>query len=217
MQLFHMNRLNHLLTESLPLRFDHSLQTIKATFRACQIFLQCERCAKDSANSLLVISVLNLTLQLFEYWISRETSRTPRAEYGLNIRYGYYEVCQEENQRIHTFLLRGLLLQCRELLSVMTAAINTVCFESPKLAECEGSPGKITAEEHGQFWSSPDHLGAALSDLDPDTMGNGNGPGSNCLLPIIAGYEATVEAFLQTISSNECICGSKSSSRDDTT
>lgn len=214
MQLFHMNRLNHLLAESLPLRFDHSLQTIKATFGACQIYLQCGKCAKDSANSLLVISVLNLTLQLFEYWVSRETSRTPRAEHGLDIRYGYYEVCQEENRQIHTFLLRGLLLQCREVLSIMTAAINTVCFDGPKLAECEG-PEEIAPDEPGQFWASSDHLGAALSDLYPDMVANG--PANNCLLPIIADYEATVEAFLLTVSSNECICGSKCSSQDDTT
>ncbi|KAJ5141360.1 hypothetical protein N7476_008897 [Penicillium atrosanguineum] len=215
MQLFHMNRLNHLLAESLPLRFDHSLQTIKATFRTCLIFLQCSKCTKDSANSLLVISVLNLTLQLFECWISRETSRTLRTEHGLGIRYGCYELCQEENQQIHTFLLRGLLLQCREVLSMMTASVNSVCYNTPKLAECTGSPNNTITEDTSQFWPSPDHLGVSLSDLDTDMVGNG--PGNNSLLPIIAGYEATVEAFLQTISSNECICGAKPSSRDDTT
>lgn len=215
MQLFHMNRLNHLLAECLPLRFDHSLQTIKATFRACQIFLQCGKCAKDSANLLLVVSVFNLTLQLFEYWISRETSRTLRTEHGLDIRYGCYEVSQEENRQIHTFLLRGLLLQCREVLSIMTASVNAVYYNTPKLAERAGSPNKIITEEPNQLWALPDHFGISLSDLDPDMVGNG--PGNNCLLPIIAGYEATVEAFLQTISSSECICGAKSSSRNDST
>jgi len=89
----------------------------------------------------------------------------------------------------------------------MTATINTVCFEASKL-ECGSSPEKISIEDTSQFWASSAHL-----DLDPDMVGN---PGSNCLLPIIAGYEATVEAFLQTVSSNECICGSKRHS-DDTT
>jgi hypothetical protein len=32
---------------SMPLRLDHSLQTIKCTFCACQMFLQCTKCAKD--------------------------------------------------------------------------------------------------------------------------------------------------------------------------
>jgi hypothetical protein len=212
MQLFHMNRLNHLLAESLPLRFDHSLQTIKATFRACQIFIQCDKCAKDSANSLLVISVLNLTLQLFEYWISRETSRTLRIEHGLDIRYGNYEVCQEENRQIHFFLLRGLLLQCRELLSMMTASVNTICFDAPKLAE---RAEKMITDEFNQYWGPSDHFGVSLSELDPKMVGNG--PDDNCLFPIIAGYEATVEALLQTLSSNECICCLKCRSRNDTT
>ena len=117
--------------------------------------------------------------------------------------------------RSTTFLLRGLLLQCREVLSIMTASVNTVYYNTPKLAERAGSPNKILTEGPGQLWALPDHLGISLSDLDPDMVGNG--PGNNCLLPIIAGYEATVEAFLQTISSSECICGTKSRSGDDST
>ncbi|KAJ6115789.1 hypothetical protein N7523_006206 [Penicillium sp. IBT 18751x] len=205
MQLFHMNRLNHLLAECLPLRFDHSLQTIKATFQACQMFLQCSKCAKDSANLLLIVSVFNLTLQLFEYWISRETSRSLRTEHGLDIRYGCYEVCQEENRQIHIFLLRGLLLQCREVLSIVTAYINTIYYNSPKLAERTGSSNKILTEEPNQLWDPPNHLGVSLSGLDRDMQGTGSG--NDGLLSIIAGYEATVEAFLQAISSSDCICG----------
>lgn len=213
MQLFHMNRLNNLLAESLPLRFDLSLQTVKATFCASQVFLRCGKCTKDSANLLLVISVLNLTLQLFEYWISRETTRALRAEHGLEMRYGYYEVCQEENRQIRTFLLRGLLLQCREVLCTLTTAINTFGVEAPRLTDSEDSAEtKMTTEEPSiQPWLPSDQLGAIIPGLNPDALAGG--PGSNCLLPIIAGYEATVEAFLRTISSNECICGSKYGSR----
>jgi hypothetical protein len=204
MQLFHMNRLNQLLAESQPLRFDHSLQTIKATFCAGQIFLQCRTCAKDSSNLLLLISVLNLTLQLFEYWISRETSRAPQADHGVDIRYGYYEVCHEENLQIRTFLLRGLLLQCRELLSLLTTSVNTSYLDGESSVMAKTTTGEI--DHHP--WSSPGSLCTPLPDLDPELLRD-SGSESKCLLPIIVGYEATVDAFLQSVSTNECICGSK--------
>ncbi|KAJ5683292.1 hypothetical protein N7462_006457 [Penicillium macrosclerotiorum] len=200
MQLFHMNRLNHLLADSMPLRFDHSLQILKTTFCACQVFMSCSKCTKDSANLLLLISVINLTLQLFEYWISRETTRPSRAEQGGEIRYGYYEICQEENRHIRPFLLRGLLLQCREVLSSLTAAGT--------------GDSNISAEEPAtQPWHLSDQLGMGpLSDLDPGTLASS--PDNNYLLSIIAGYEATVIAFLQSISANDCVCGSKYAARD---
>ena len=207
-QLFYMNRLNHLLAESLPLRFDYSLQSIRATFYACQTFLQCSKCAKDSANLLLLISVLNLTLQLFEYWISRQTSQAPRAEYGIEIRYGYYEICHEENQQIRSFLLRRLLLQCREVLTMLTTAVDTVCSESPRLVdgECSTESNMAIEEPGNRPWISSERLMASLQ--DPDAAVTSAAPRSSCFLPIIVGYEATVEAFLQSISSNDCICGS---------
>ncbi|KAJ5924791.1 hypothetical protein N7466_008978 [Penicillium verhagenii] len=211
-QIFYMNRLNHLLAESMPLRFDNSLQLIKATFCACQFFMQCAKCTKDNANLLLVISVLNLTLQLFEYWISRETTRIPRTELGLDIRYGYYEVGQDDNRQIRAFLLRKLLLQCKDVLSMLTAAINTICLENPKLLDSEGHAESSMKTEDlvNHTWAPPGHFGATLSHPELDGL---SGPGSNCLLPIIGGYEATVDAFLQSVS-NDCICGSKYSIRD---
>lgn len=203
MQLLHMNRLNQLLAESQPLRFDHSLQTIKATFCAGQIFLQCRTCAKDSSNLLLLISVLNLTLQLFEYWISRETSSAPQADHGVDIGYGYYKVCHEENLQIRTFLLRGLLLQCRDLLSLLTTSVNTSYLDGESLTMV-----KTTGETDHHLWSSPGSLCTPLPDLDPELLSS-SGSESKCLLPILVGYEATVDAFLQSVSTNECICGSK--------
>lgn len=212
MQLFHMNRLNHLLADTMPLRFDHSLQTIKPTFWACRMFVQCGICAKDNANFLLVISVLNLTVQLFEYWISRFASRAPQAELGVDIRYGYYEVCQKEEQQIRTFLLRGLLLQCRETFSMLTAAINTACLDAPKLVHND-----ITADSKFLIGDSPNlpwvSPSACMPGIDSDILNHGEG--NLCLLPIIAEYEATVESFFQSISSHECICGAKSAARDD--
>lgn len=208
-QLFYMNRLNHLLAESIPLRLDHSLEAIKATFCACQTFMQCVKCTKDNASLLLVISVLNLTLQLFEHWISRDTPRVPRMEHGADIRYGYYEVGHEDNQQIRFFLLRRLLLQCRDVLSMLTTAVNTACIDTPKLLGEGSSESSIKSEESLHHpWLPSDHFGAPLQELDSDALGVG--AGTNCLLGIIAGYEATVDAFLQSVSSNDCICGSQS-------
>lgn len=165
--------------------------------------MQCVKCIKDSTNLLLVISVLNLTLQLFEYWISRETLRVPRVEHG-DIRYGYYEVGQDDNRQIRAFLLRKLLFQCKDVLSMLTAAVNTVC---PKLLDGDGSADSSMKGEElaNQPWASSGDFGAALSHEESDAISD---PGNNCLLPIIRGYEATVEAFLQSVSS-DCICGSK--------
>lgn len=204
MQLSHMNRLNHLLAEPLPLRFDQSLQAIKSTFCASRVFLQCEKCVKDSANQLLVISVLNLTLQLFECWIPCENPRASRVELGLGleIRYGYYELCQEEDKQIRALLLRSLLLQCRDVLSTLTSTISTISHEVPKLADSAASEIKPSSEEpSGQSWADP------REGSEPDAVGDA--PEGNCFLPIIAGYEATVEAFLQSIAPKECTCGSK--------
>jgi hypothetical protein len=205
MQLFHMNRLNHLLAGSMPLRLDHSLQTIKCTFCACQVFLQCTKCAKDSTNLLLTISVLNLTLQLFEYWVSRETTRAPRPEHGVDIRYGYYEICHEENRQIRNFLLRGLLLQCRDVLLALKNTASAADIQISKLGDQEGSEPKLSDEHASQNWTTSEHVGL-LSDLDAGILGGT--PRSEGLLPIIAGYEATVSAFLQSTSWGECICGS---------
>ncbi|OQE41111.1 hypothetical protein PENCOP_c005G08562 [Penicillium coprophilum] len=212
MQLFHMNRLNHLLAGSMPLRLDHSLQTMKCTFCACQMFLQCTKCPKDSTNLLLTISVLNLTLQLFEYWVSRETSRAPRPEHGVDIRYGYYEICHEENRQIRNFLLRGLLLQCRDVLLALKSTASAVDVRIPKLEDQQGSSESKLSDEHvSQSWTT-EHVGL-LSDLDIGILSGT--PRNEGLLPIIAGYEATVSAFLQSTSWGDCICGSGRVMHDD--
>jgi hypothetical protein len=168
------------------------------------MFLQCTKCPKVSTNLLLTISVLNLTLQLFEYWVSRETSRVPRPEHGFDIRYGYYEICHEENRQIRNFLLRGLLLQCREVLLALKIAATATEFPIPTLNEDESSEPKAT-EEHPAHWVPSEH-GGLLLDLDAE-LSSGT-PRNEGLLPIIAGYEATVAAFLQSTSWGECICGS---------
>ena len=207
MQVLHMNRLNSFLKDSLSLRFDHGLQATKATFRACRVFLQCGKCVKDSSNLLLTISALNLTLQLFELWISRETSWAPRAEPGVDdIRYGYYEACSTENRQIRLYLLRGLLLQCRDVLALLKMAINTVRIEVPKPIDSEDSiiSSMTTDESANQIWTLSGQSVNAESNMDSEAPKDN--AGNSCLLPIIAGYEATIEAFLQSASMNGCIC-----------
>ncbi|KAJ5601508.1 hypothetical protein N7510_011042 [Penicillium lagena] len=199
--LFHMDRLSHLVAQSVPPRFDHSLQAIRTSFHACQIFIQCSKCAKDSSNLLLTISALNLTLQLFEYWVSQETSRTSRPDRGPDLRYGYYETGHEENRQIRNFLVRALLLQCRSVLSVLKTAINSAALPSPKLVDVERSAEPTPTEDCIGCVS----FCATVPNLDPDFL-NGT-PGSRQLLPIVVGYEATVEAFLYSMSSAGCICG----------
>ncbi|KAJ5095496.1 hypothetical protein NUU61_004852 [Penicillium alfredii] len=199
LQLLHMNRLSQLLAEALPFQFDHSLQTIKAAFNVCQMFVHCGQCAKDSANLLLAISVLNLILQLFEYWVSQATSDASRPEHSVDLHYGSYEMCHDENRRIRNFLVRGLLLQCREVLSGLKGVVHTAGFEMPKFVNGEGGVTESAAPQDpsSQPWASPRrHLG--MPDMDASE--------SSCLLPIVTGYEATVEAFLRSFSAEDCIC-----------
>lgn len=193
-QVYHMNQLSRVATDTAQLRFDQSLQNVKTAISACRVFLQCSTCQKDSANLLLSVSMFDLILQIFDHWITHHqaVSLKPVPD-ATNIRYGHYELDHEEVRRIGNFLMRGLLLQCQEILVLLKETVD-VCIGPQKL---------VSPELDTYSFESSD---AGFSVLQLHAGQTSDGVNGNCLHHIMMGHEATVEAFLRTVSLRECIC-----------
>lgn len=161
-QMYQMNQLNRLATEPASLRLDESLQSIKTSLTTTRTFLHCSTCQKDSAGLLLSVSVLDQALQHLDHWIVCKSDEV--------IRYGQYELDAEESRRIGNFVVRGLLLQCREILGVMRETVE-VCG----------------VKEYSYSYPSFEGEGSM------DAMSGGY------LRQIIQGHETTVEGCLQAV------------------
>ncbi|RAH48074.1 NAD(P)-binding protein [Aspergillus brunneoviolaceus CBS 621.78] len=137
---FHMNRLRSVTTMVHHPRFDLLLQAIATALVTCRIFLQCPGCPKDGTHLLYAASIVDFTVQLFDFAIPYElsltgtttttaaaaaaaasttTSTSPANDPGVLVGYGEYEIALDETRRIRRFLLRGRLLQCREVVSLL--------------------------------------------------------------------------------------------------
>lgn len=193
-QIYHMNQLSRVATATVQLQFDQSLQNIKTAMSSCRGFLQCSACQKDSANLLLSVSIFDLILQLFDHWITHhEAVSLSSGSDAANIRYGHYELDHQEVRRIGNFLMQGLLLQCREILGLLKETVD-VCI----------GPRRLVSPELDNYSIGGSDAGFSALQLHPGQVSDGvNG---NCLHHIMMGHEATVEAFLRTISLRECIC-----------
>ncbi|THC98981.1 hypothetical protein EYZ11_001532 [Aspergillus tanneri] len=122
---FHTNQLRHMTADPVHLRFDQSLQAIQAALSVGRIFLQCTGCHKDNPSLLLSVSVLDLTLQLFEYWMSYEfAAGVERLVWPGPVGYGEYEMCPEETRRVQRFLLQGRLRQAQEVLGLLKETVE---------------------------------------------------------------------------------------------
>lgn len=165
-QMYQMNQLNRLATDSASLRFDESLQSIKTSLATTRTFLQCSTCQKDSAGLLLSVSVLDQALQHLDHWIVCKPDEV--------IRYGQYELDAEESRRIGNFVVRGLLLRCREILGVMRETVE-VCG--------------VKEYSYSYGYSYPSFEGEGFM----DAMSGGY------LRQIIQGHETTVEGCLQAV------------------
>ena len=129
-----MNHLRHMVADPLQLRFDQSLQAMQAALAVCREFLQCTGCHKDNTSLLLSVSVLDLTLQLFDYWMSYEytaggVDRLPPAgtvpgTASVPVGYGEYELGFEETRQVRRFLLHGRLQQTQEVLRLLKEVIE---------------------------------------------------------------------------------------------
>ncbi|PYH41381.1 uncharacterized protein BP01DRAFT_360512 [Aspergillus saccharolyticus JOP 1030-1] len=200
--MFHMNRLRSVTTMVHHPRFDLVLQAIATGLATCRGFLQCPGCAKDGTHLLYAASIVDFTVQLLEYAIPYElslasaaaavattsaapatTSTTPTpsttTDPSVLVGYGEYEIATDETRRIRRFLLRGRLLQCREVVSLLQ---ETVEVSRQELLLSRGSPA-----------GGPTELTAAFENGD-------------LILQILAGHDATVEAFLQALSGEGCMC-----------
>ena len=192
-QVYHMNQLSRIALDTVQERFDQSLQNIKTTLSACRGFLQCSSCQKDSTNLLLSVSILDLTLQLFDQQIAHNEATYKPVSDAVNIQYGQYNLEREEKRRISNFLIRGLLLQCRDILELLKESFD-LCIGPQKLL----NPVVESCTFEGDYASS-----SLWMQFHPGHAGEGNG---NCLDQILMGHEATVESLLRAVSLRECIC-----------
>ncbi|OOF90457.1 hypothetical protein ASPCADRAFT_10623 [Aspergillus carbonarius ITEM 5010] len=139
--IYHGNRLRHMLVDSIHLRLDQMLQGIKIALSVCRGFLQCPNCHKDNTNLLLSVSILEITLQLFEYCIRYEFSSPSTGDHSMIVGYGEYEMSADETRRIRRFLVRGRLLQGKEVLGLLKEAVEMSRQMSPDLRDLSGTDG----------------------------------------------------------------------------
>ncbi|KAL4896969.1 hypothetical protein BDV59DRAFT_198417 [Aspergillus ambiguus] len=127
---FQMSGLRHMVADTGQLRFDQSLQAIKTALTGCQSFLHCTGCAKANTTILVAVSTLDLVLQLFDYWMSYEfagpaTATVPAPAPATEpVAYGVYETEPEETRPIRRVVLRGRLVQCKEVLGLLHEAVD---------------------------------------------------------------------------------------------
>ncbi|KAB8228602.1 3-oxoacyl-reductase [Aspergillus alliaceus] len=126
---FHANRLQHMATDAIHMRFDQGLQTVKAALSVCRGFFQCRSCHKDNTHVLLCVTTVGLALQLFDYWISYQCATSTDG-----VGYGEYELAPDEMRRVRRVLIRSRLQQCKE---VVTSLKETIVMFSH--ADLEGS------------------------------------------------------------------------------
>ncbi|PWY74622.1 3-oxoacyl-reductase [Aspergillus sclerotioniger CBS 115572] len=138
---YHGNRLRHMLADSIHLRLDQMLQGIKIALTVCRGFLQCPNCHKDNTNLLFSVSILEITLQLFEYCIRYEFSSQSASDHSMIVGYGEYEMSADETRRIRRFLVRGRLLQGKEVLGLLKEAVEMSGQMSPELRDLHGTDG----------------------------------------------------------------------------
>ncbi|KAI2793145.1 hypothetical protein POX_b03194 [Penicillium oxalicum] len=213
MQMLNFNRLGQLLANPQCLRVDQSLQIIKTTFAVGQVFLQCQLCTKEHSNLLLLTSTLDVAMQFFERWVLRQSNRAPDAE-PQSIRYGYYEVCQEEAAQIQGLLLRSLLRQGKGLLSMLDVAVTT----NPTDPESLSMTTRLdVSQEIDSIWVSSEDCFSPTAETEAETetqtsvewMSDGD-PQKQYLLSNIAGLQARLDVFLRSESIGGCICGCQS-------
>ncbi|OJK05232.1 hypothetical protein ASPACDRAFT_110590 [Aspergillus aculeatus ATCC 16872] len=209
---FHMNRLRSVTTMVHHPRFDLLLQAIATALATCRISLQCPGCPKDGTHLLYAASIVDFTVQLFDFAIPYElsltgtttttttttttaaaaaasttTSTSPATDPGVLVGYGEYEIALDETRRIRRFLLRGRLLQCREVVRLLQETT-------------EVSRQELFIRGGGGGSGSPGATATGAADL---TAAFENG---DLILQILAGHDATVEAFLQAMAGDGCMC-----------
>ncbi|PWY92495.1 3-oxoacyl-reductase [Aspergillus heteromorphus CBS 117.55] len=143
--MFHTNRLRHMVIDSIHLRVDQILQGIQTALTVCRGFLQCLHCPKDNTNLLYSVSMMDFTLQLFEFWVPYGLSLSSPSGGDHNsmmvVGYGEYEMSADETRRMRRFLLRGRLLQCKEALGLLKEAVEMSRRMSPELRDISASEG----------------------------------------------------------------------------
>jgi adiponectin receptor len=141
-------RLQHVVADPVHLRFDQSLQTVKAALSVCRRFLHCQNCHKDNTHVLLSVTTLGFILQLFNYWITYQcAAHICTSNDGVG--YGEYDLGPEETRRVRRVLIRGQLHQCKGVVTSLKETIdmsNSVDLEGGWLQQIiRGYEGTVEA------------------------------------------------------------------------
>ncbi|PYH89826.1 3-oxoacyl-reductase [Aspergillus ellipticus CBS 707.79] len=139
--IFHTNRVRNMVVDSIHLRFDQILQGIKTALSVCRGFLQCPHCTKGNTDVLFSVSMLDFTLQLFEFWVPYGMSSPSAGDHSMMVGYGEYEMSADETRQMRRFLMRGRLLQCKEVLGLLKEAVEISRRMSPELREINAGDG----------------------------------------------------------------------------
>ncbi|KAL2854410.1 hypothetical protein BJY01DRAFT_231977 [Aspergillus pseudoustus] len=123
---FYHDHLRQMAVNPGQLRFDQMLQGAQAALSICRGFLQCPSGHKEGHNNtdgtslILCMSSLELVLQILDYWTSYELLPQPREPIPRErVGFGEYEMGLDETRRVRRFLIRGRLLLCKEILSLL--------------------------------------------------------------------------------------------------
>ena len=203
-QLSHVDGLRQVVASGvMPSRFDDGLEKVRSALSACQVFLECTNCCKESTNVSISLSIVGFALQLFERWVSCGT--TQMEENGQPVQYGSYELSAKERWRVRNLLIEGLLLRYKEMVTMIRLTIDTWIAPQQKLAAATLSlVGPASGERMDQqlmsndpwwwwWWWASDQMGLSVG-VDTD---EGNGLGQRT-----AHYEARVDELMRLAGSN---------------
>ncbi|KAL9123554.1 MAG: hypothetical protein Q9217_007022 [Psora testacea] len=157
-------KLSGLKDVSPSIRLDKGLAIINQAIVACQTFVDCPDCRKDAGRILLVLMILRLALDLLCQITSHLKSKGfPAADIGrvgdradVALKFGTYEIGEDEEQLIIKMLIRRTMLRCAGALQSMQS-----------LSQRSSSQNKDTRSASLQYGANEDHIfGLARTDRE---------------------------------------------------
>ncbi|KAI9875170.1 MAG: hypothetical protein M1830_008790 [Pleopsidium flavum] len=188
-----LSKLSGLTDWSPSIRIDEGLTLLNQAIIACQTFLDCQLCRKDAGRILLVLMVLRLALDLLGQITSHVKSKGFSAgdigrvgdQADVALKFGMYEICEQEEKLIIKMLIRRTMLKCAGTLQ----SVQSLCERPSSKNMDSGSAGNFSgiglqcgAHEYPilgmartdceYFATTIRQMQAVLPSLDPE-QGNG--------------------------------------------
>lgn len=108
----------------IRIRIDTCVRHINAAFSACQVYMQCKSCCKESYSLLLTASLFQLLSRVWGHMVDEIQRSEGGMEVGhLSCRVGEYEVSHDEAVAIRSLLVRRSLQRGQEVLANLRSLI----------------------------------------------------------------------------------------------